>query len=98
MHETRTILISKHINPFMPSVLSYHNFWIGLFPTKRVSEYFLLLPCVIEKPLLNANRADSDYTPYSAASDLGLHSLQMFILWDVRNKWGKTDLCSKTCC
>ena len=38
---------------------------------------------------LNANSVDPDQTPRSAASDLGLHCLPMFLLWDARHKWVK---------
>ena len=31
---------------------------------------------------LNVNSIDLDQTPHSAASDLGLHCLQMSLLWD----------------
>ena len=34
----------------------------------------------------NANRVDPDQTSRSAASDLGLHCLSMFHLWDARLK------------
>ena len=35
----------------------------------------------------NANSVDSDQTPRSVASDLGLHCLPMSLLWDARLKW-----------
>ena len=35
-----------------------------------------------------ANSVDPDQMPPSAASDLGLHCLPMFLLWDARLKWG----------
>ena len=38
-------------------------------------------------PVVNANSVDSDQTPRSAASDLGLHCLPMSHLWDARHKW-----------
>ena len=37
-------------------------------------------------PVLNANSVDSNQTPRSAASDLGLHFLPMSLLWDARHK------------
>ena len=40
--------------------------------------------------LLNANSVDPDQTPRSAASDLGLHCLPMFHLWDAGLKWVKS--------
>ena len=55
-----------------------------------MSGYFLLLlflPCFIEIPVVNANNEDLDQTPRSAASDLGLHNLQMSLFWDARLKW-----------
>ena len=38
-------------------------------------------------PVINANSVDPDQTPRSAVSDLGLHCLQMFHLWDAGHKW-----------
>ena len=38
-------------------------------------------------PVFNTNSADPDRTLHSAASDLGLHCLQMSDLWDARHKW-----------
>ena len=37
----------------------------------------------------NANCEDLDQTPRSAASDLGLHGLPQFFLWDAKHKWIK---------
>ena len=51
------------------------------------SGQFLLLPCFIEMPVINANSVDPDQMPLSAASDLGLHCLPMSHLWDARHKW-----------
>ena len=39
--------------------------------------------------VFNANSADPDQTPRSAASDLGQHCLSMSLLWDARHKWVK---------
>ena len=39
--------------------------------------------------IVNANSVDPDQMPHSAASDLGLHCLPMFHLWDARHKWVK---------
>ena len=61
----------------------------GLLLVERASGYFSLLPCFIEIPLFNVNSVDSDQTPHSAASDLGLHCLPMSILRDTRHKWVK---------
>ena len=41
----------------------------------------------IEIPEFNANSVDPDQEPRSATSDLGLHCLQMSLLWDARLKW-----------
>ena len=47
-----------------------------------MSGYFILLqvPCFVEMCVFNANGADPDMTPRSAAFDLGLHCLQMSLL------------------
>ena len=52
------------------------------FPISGVSGYFSLLSCFIEISELTANSVDSDRTPRSAASDLGLHCLPMSLLWE----------------
>ena len=54
--------------------------------SRRVCGLFLLLPCFIEIPVLNANSVYPDQTPRSAASDLGLHCLAMSHLWDARHR------------
>ena len=43
---------------------------------------FSVLPCDIKIPVFNANNADPDQTPRSAASDQGLHCLPMSFLWN----------------
>ena len=68
---------------------SASTFWTRPFPVKGVSNFFLLLPCFIEIPVLNANNVNPDQKSCSVASDLGLHYLQMFSLWDARHKWAK---------
>ena len=69
---------------------STENLWTGPPPTERMSGYFfLLLPRFIEIIVINANYADPDQTPRSAASDLGLHCLPMSLLWDGKLKWVK---------
>ena len=80
----------EHINPFLPSRLSYLNFSDKSICSKRGIWVVLLLPCFIEIPVLNANRVDPDQTPHSAALDLGLRYLQMSLLWEARHKWVKT--------
>ena len=47
----------------------------------------LLLQCFMEISVFNANSADPDLMPNSAASVLGLHCLPMSLLWDTRHKW-----------
>ena len=47
----------------------------------------LLLPRFIEIPVIYANSEEPDQTPRFAASDLGLHCLQMPLLWGGRLKW-----------
>ena len=42
---------------------------------------------IIEIPVFNANIEDPDQTPRSVASDRGLHSLIMSLLWEARYKW-----------
>ena len=74
-------------NPFMPSELFYLNSLDRFLSCLRgVWSFFLLLPCFIEMPLVNANSIDPDQTPRSAASDLGLHCLPMSHLRDARHK------------
>ena len=52
-----------------------------------MSVFFLLLLCLIEFFFLFfANSVDTDQTPRSAASDLGLHCLLMSFFWDARLK------------
>ena len=57
-----------------------------------MSGQFLLLPCFIKMPVLNANSVDPDQTPRFVASDQGLHCLPMSLLWDVRHEWVNLDL------
>ena len=45
-------------------------------------------------PVVNANSVDPDRTPRSVASDLSLHCLPMFYLWDATHKWVKRFLFS----
>ena len=37
--------------------------------------------------MLNAKSVDPDQMPRTAASDLGMHCLQAFVLRDARHKW-----------
>ena len=47
----------------------------------------IIIVMFVERFELNANSADPDQMPHSAASDLGLHCLPMSHLWDARHKW-----------
>ena len=53
--------------------------WTSTFPEERMSSLCWLLPCFIEIPVLNANIVDTAQTPHSAASELCLHCLPMFL-------------------
>ena len=67
--------LETYLNPFMPSGLFYLNCLDRSISNS--CDYFLLLPCFIEIPVLNTNSVDPNQTPRSAAaSDLGLHCLQ----------------------
>ena len=61
--------------------------WSSPFPVLGVSDQFVLLQCFIGIPVIDSNSVDPDQTPRSAASDLGIHCLQMSHLWDARHKW-----------
>ena len=61
--------------------------WISHFPIEWVSGCFSLLPCFIEIPDSIQKSVYPDQTIHSAASDLGLHLLSVFLLWDARHKW-----------
>ena len=58
--------------------------WIDLFPTVGYLVIFYIIItaflCFIKVHIFNANRVDPDQTPRSAASDLGLHCLQITLL------------------
>ena len=64
----------------MPSKLYSLLLWIGLFPIKGVSGYFLLLLYFIEIPEFYANSEDPGQTTRCAESDLRVHRLPMFLL------------------
>ena len=55
---------------------------------------FLLQPYFVEIPVFNVNSIDPDQTPLSAASDLGLHSLQMPLLRYARHIWVMGNRCT----
>ena len=64
------------------------SLWTGPLQSKGMSDYFSYYH-FLEIPIFNANSVYPDQTPRSAASDLGLHCLQMSHLWDARLKWVK---------
>ena len=47
-----------------------------------MSGEILLILCIIRIYAFNTNKLDSDQTPRSVSSDLGLHCLLMYLLWD----------------
>ena len=58
--------------------------WTSPFRILGVSDVLLSFLFCFEEKCLLANSADSDQTPRSAASDLGLRCLPMSQNWDVR--------------
>ena len=60
--------------------------WTGPFVIEGVTGKFLLSKYFIQIPVFNANIVNPDQTPRSAASDLGLHCLQISFLWDASQK------------
>ena len=66
----------------MPSGLFYLK---ALFQ-EGVCTWFLLLPCFIAFPVLNANNADPDQMLHSAMSDQSLHCLPVSLLLKARYK------------
>ena len=75
------------VNSFMSSGFFYHNSLDRSIFNSRVSGYFLLLLCIIEIPVVNANSVDPDQMPHSMASDQGLNCLPITILGLSRLKW-----------
>ena len=71
----------------MPSGLFYLHSSDQSISNSRGIWLALLLPCFTEIREFNANSIDPGQTPRSAASDLGLHCLPMFLSRDVRHKW-----------
>ena len=63
-----------------------------------MSSKFLLSSCFVEISELNANSVDPDQTPRSAASDLGLQCLPVYLLWDARLKWVTSRASKKNGC
>ena len=67
--------LSFHVNRLTSSLVSSRT----AHPTEP--------PRMAEMPVVNANSADPDQTPHSAASDdLGLHCLPKSHVWDARHK------------
>ena len=75
-----TMDIHVKVNPFMSSGLFYQSSLDQSVSNSCVSDYFLLLLCFTENPVVNANSVDPDQMPNSAASDLGLHCLPITLL------------------
>ena len=71
----------------MPSGLFLFNSLDRSISHRRDICCFLLLLCFIEVPVHNANNVDTDQTPRSAASDVGLHCLPLSLFRDARHKW-----------
>ena len=46
----------------------------------------IIIIIIIEIPVSNANSIDPDQRLHSTTSDLGLHGLQMSLLWDTGHK------------
>ena len=51
-----------------------------------MSGWFYYFLCFIAIPVVSANSVDPDQTLQNAASDLGLHCLHPYLLWDARFK------------
>ena len=60
------------------------------FLSKGCLVCFLALPFIMEIPVFNANSADPDQMPHSAASDLDLHCLLISLFGNARHRWVKT--------
>ena len=76
----------------MPNCLFYLNSLDRtIFYIRRVWLNFIIIMVYGNFSELNATGADPDQTPRSVASDLGLHRLPMFLLWDARLKWANRD-------
>ena len=66
----------------MPGGLFYINSLDRHISNIRSVWSVFILSCFITIPILNVNGVDTDQTPRSAASDLGLHTLPMSLLWN----------------
>ena len=72
---------STHLCLNIFNELSRHELRKDPLYSQRGVTYLLL-----KRSIVIANTVDSDQTPRSVASDLGLHCLQMSLLWDARLK------------
>ena len=76
------------INLFMLSRLFYSNSLYQSISNERdVWLVFIMTMFHKKNPVINANSADPDQMLQNAVSDLGLHCLPVFLLWDARPKW-----------
>ena len=66
---------SPNLNFLDRSISKIRGAWVFFYR-------YILLPCFIEVPFLNANSVDPDQMQYSVVSDLGLHCLPASHLWD----------------
>ena len=74
-------------NPFMPS-RPFHLFSLDRSISSRKGVWLdFIIPQFREISVFHANSIDPDQMTLSAASDLGLHCLQITLLWDARLKW-----------
>ena len=77
-----------HFYQFMPNGLFYlHSSDRSISTIKHVWFVFVMTMFYRNSYVFNANSVDPDQMPHSAASDLGLHGLLMFLLWNARLKW-----------
>ena len=70
----------------MPSGLFCLNSVDRSISNRRGVWLHFIITMFYEFHVLNAKSEDPDPTPLSAASDLGLHALPVFYLWDARIK------------
>ena len=80
------------ISPFISSGLFCLNSLDRSFPVEECLVSFLLLPCFTDVLVFNVNNVNTDRTPRSAASELGLHCLQIFLLCNAGHKWVKNEI------
>ena len=78
------------IHQIMSSELFYHSSLDQSISNCRVYGKFLLLPCFIAIPVLNANSTGPEQTLHSVASDLGLHCLPIIPIAGFPTKTGGT--------